>query len=214
MTGAPRRRALTTMASLKPSGTLTAGYATEERYLNLPNLLTVARILLIPVVVLVFWSPTPARSLAAAGVFLVAALTDLLDGYLARRRSQITRLGRLLDPIADKLLVLSGLILLVQFGRVAAWVAIVIIAREVAVTGIRMLAASDGVILSAEAAGKYKMSAQVIAILLLILGDSVLPWGVSLQVVGTAILYLALGLGLWSGWQYRVNYWRQGSSRS
>ena len=107
--------------------------------INLPNFLTVVRILLIPVFVVLFSDPTPDRSLAAAVVFVVAAVTDLLDGYLARRHSQITRLGRLLDPIADKLLVLSGLILLVQFDRVAAIVAILIIAREVAVTGVRAI---------------------------------------------------------------------------
>ncbi len=112
--------------------------------LNLPNFLTVVRILLIPVFVVLFSDPTPDRSLAAAIVFVVAAVTDLLDGYLARRHSQITRLGRLLDPIADKLLVLSGLILLVQFDRVAAIVAILIIAREVAVTGVRAISAARG----------------------------------------------------------------------
>src|SRR5581483_7004643 len=87
----------------------------QDANVNLPNLLTLGRILLIPVFVLLFSVPTPARSIAAAVVFVIAALTDLLDGYLARRRGQITKVGRLLDPVADKLLVLSGLILLVQF---------------------------------------------------------------------------------------------------
>ncbi|MEK7294543.1 MAG: CDP-diacylglycerol--glycerol-3-phosphate 3-phosphatidyltransferase, partial [Nitrospirota bacterium] len=125
--------------------------------LNLPNFLTVVRILLIPVFVILFSDPTPDRSLAAAVVFVVAAVTDLLDGYLARRHSQITRLGRLLDPVADKLLVLSGLILLVQFDRVAAIVAILIIAREVAVTGVRAISAAQGIVIEAETTGKYKM---------------------------------------------------------
>ncbi len=98
------------METYKPSDTFAAECAAQEQNVNLPNVLTVARILLIPVFVFVFASPTPERSLAAAAVFLVAAATDFLDGYLARRRSQVTRLGRLLDPIADKLLVLSGLI--------------------------------------------------------------------------------------------------------
>ncbi|HJU05863.1 MAG TPA: CDP-alcohol phosphatidyltransferase family protein, partial [Nitrospiraceae bacterium] len=102
----------------KPTNSLFAKLETQEANVNLPNLLTVARILLIPVFVLLFLTPTPNRSIAAALVFVIAAITDLLDGYLARRRSQITTLGRLLDPIADKLLVLSGLILLVQFQRV------------------------------------------------------------------------------------------------
>ena len=100
--------------------------AAQESNVNLPNVLTVARILLIPVFVLLFVTPTPERSLAAAVVFVGAALTDVLDGYLARRRGQVTKLGRLLDPIADKLLVLSALIVLVQVDRVSALVAILI----------------------------------------------------------------------------------------
>ncbi len=202
------------MPSYKSSETFPAECAGQEQNVNLPNVLTIARILLIPVFIVVFISPTPERSLAAAAVFLIAAATDFLDGYLARRRSQVTRLGRLLDPIADKLLVLSGLILLVQFGRVAAWVAIVIIARELAVTGVRALAASEGVILSAETTGKYKMIAQVVAILLLILDESLAPMGLNPHLAGTAVLYLALALGLVSGWKYVVSYWRQGSSKT
>ena len=134
---------------VKQTGPIAAGWEAGHPNVNLPNLLTLSRILLIPVFVLLFWTPTPGRSLAAAVVFVIAAVTDLLDGYLARRRSQVTKLGRLLDPIADKLLVLSGLILLVQLQRVAAVVAILIIAREVAVTGVRAIAASQGIVLSA-----------------------------------------------------------------
>src|SRR5579885_2664844 len=136
----------------------------RDAALNLPNSLTFVRLLLIPIFVALYATPTPERALAAAAVFGIAALTDLLDGYLARRRSEVTRLGRLLDPIADKLLVLSGLILLVEFQHVSAIVAILIIGREVAVTGIRAVAAAEGVIMSAEATGKYKMVAQVVAI--------------------------------------------------
>lgn len=175
---------------------------------NLANLLTLARILLIPVFVVLFSSPTPKRSLVAALVFVVAALTDLLDGYVARRRGQITKLGKLLDPIADKLLVLSGLILLVQFDRVAALVAILIIAREVAVTGMRAIAASEGIVLAAETIGKWKMTAQVVAIVLLILESSMLSLTRPLHLLGTGLLYLALILALVSGGQYLVNFWR------
>ncbi|OLB03978.1 MAG: CDP-diacylglycerol--glycerol-3-phosphate 3-phosphatidyltransferase [Nitrospirae bacterium] len=177
--------------------------------MNLPNLLTLSRILLIPVFVLLFWTPTPGRSLAAAVVFVIAAVTDLLDGYLARRRSQVTKLGRLLDPIADKLLVLSGLILLVQLQRVAAVVAILIIAREVAVTGVRAIAASQGIVLSAETIGKYKMVAQVVAIVLLILEDGIVPAAWNLHLVGTVVLYAALALALISGGRYLLSFWRQ-----
>lgn len=181
--------------------------------INLPNVLTAIRILLIPVFVVLFSNPTPDRSLAAAVVFVIAAVTDLLDGYLARRRAQITRLGRLLDPIADKLLVLSGLILLVQFDRVAAIVAILIIAREVAVTGIRAVSASQGFIIEAETTGKYKMVAQVVAIVFLVLEDSGLSLSWYFHKVGTVLLYVALALTLYSGWRYIMSFWRQSVSK-
>jgi CDP-diacylglycerol--glycerol-3-phosphate 3-phosphatidyltransferase len=194
---------------VKQTGPIAAGWGAGHTNVNLPNLLTLSRILLIPVFVLLFWTPTPGRSLAAAVVFVIAAVTDLLDGYLARRRSQVTKLGRLLDPIADKLLVLSGLILLVQFQRVAAVVAILIIAREVAVTGVRAIAASQGIVLSAETIGKYKMVAQVVAIVLLILEDGILPAAWNLHLVGTVVLYAALALALISGGRYLFSFWRQ-----
>ena len=197
------------MGSMKEAGALVGQRGLEQTNVNLPNLLTLARILLIPVFVVLFSTPTPERALAAALVFVVAAVTDLLDGYLARRRSQVTKLGRLLDPIADKLLVLSGLILLVQFQRVAAVVAILIIAREVAVTGVRAIAASEGMTLPVERTGKYKMTLQVVAIVFLILQDGLLLPSWNLHLIGTGLLYLALTLGLISGGQYFVAFWRQ-----
>jgi CDP-diacylglycerol--glycerol-3-phosphate 3-phosphatidyltransferase len=183
--------------------------ATQVSNINLPNVLTVARILLIPVFVVLFVTPTPDRSLAAAVVFTVAALTDLLDGYLARRRGQVTKLGRLLDPIADKLLVLSALIVLVQVDRVSALIAILIIAREVAVTGIRAIAATEGIIISAETTGKYKMALQVIAIVLLISEGTVLSDYGNVHLAGIVTLYLSLALGYLSGGQYVWSFWRQ-----
>src|SRR5574341_1042958 len=176
---------------------------------NLPNLLTFSRILLIPVFVLLFWAPTPGRSLAAAVVFVIAAVTDLLDGYLARRRSQVTKLGRLLDPIADKLLILSGLFLLVGLGQVPAWVAIVITGREVAVTGIRAIAANAGIVIEAERLGKYKMVFQVVAITLLIMANAAVPGLEFAFALGMALLYVALVLGVVSGAGYLVSFWRQ-----
>jgi CDP-diacylglycerol--glycerol-3-phosphate 3-phosphatidyltransferase len=193
----------------KPAGFVLVQGGTQESNINLPNVLTVARILLIPVFVVLFVTPTPDRSLAAAVVFVIAALTDLLDGYLARRRGQVTKLGRLLDPIADKLLVLSALIVLVQVDRVTALVAILIIAREVAVTGIRAIAATEGMIISAETTGKYKMALQVIAIVLLILEGTVLSDYGNVHLAGIVTLYLSLVLGYVSGGQYVWNFWRQ-----
>jgi len=177
--------------------------------LNLPNLLTLTRILLIPVFVVLFVTPDPNRSLLAAIVFVVAAVTDMLDGYLARRSGQVTKLGKLLDPIADKLLVLSALILLVNVDRVSALVAILIIARELGVTGIRAIAASEGFIIAAETTGKYKMALQVVAIVMLILeGTSLAALG-NLHLAGIVTLYLSLVLGYISGGQYVWSFWKQ-----
>ncbi|SLM50143.1 CDP-diacylglycerol--glycerol-3-phosphate 3-phosphatidyltransferase [Nitrospira japonica] len=180
-----------------------------QESLNLPNVITLFRILLIPVFVILFITPTEDRSLSAAVIFVVAAMTDLLDGYVARRTGQITRLGKLLDPIADKLLVLSALILLVNVDRVSALVAILVIAREVAVTGIRAIAAGEGMIISAETTGKYKMALQVVAITMLILeGTEVSEWG-NLHLAGIVTLYLSLVLGYVSGGQYVLSFWKQ-----
>ena len=126
---------------------LEAWRAVGQESLNLPNFITLVRILLIPVFVMLFFTPTPDRSLSAAVIFVVAAITDLLDGYIARRNGQVTKLGKLLDPIADKLLVLSALILLVNIDRVSALIAIFVIAREVAVSGIRAIAAGEGLMI-------------------------------------------------------------------
>ena len=193
----------------KEAGLVLMRSAGQESNINLPNVLTLVRILLIPVFVMLLIDPTPDRALSAAIVFVVAAVTDLLDGYVARKTGQITKLGRLLDPIADKLLVLSALILLVQVDRVSALAAILIIAREVAVTGLRAIAASEGLIMSAEVTGKYKMALQVIAIVLLVLEGTVVETIGNLHLAGIVTLYLSLILGYVSGAQYVWSFWRQ-----
>jgi CDP-diacylglycerol--glycerol-3-phosphate 3-phosphatidyltransferase len=180
-----------------------------QESLNVPNLITLTRILLIPVFVALFVMPDPDRSIMAAVVFVTAAVSDLLDGYLARRSGQVTKLGKLLDPIADKLLVLSALILLLNIDRVSALVAILILAREVAVTGVRAIAASEGLIIQAETTGKYKMALQVIAIVLLILEGTDLAALGNVHLAGTVTLYLSLLLGYVSGGQYVWSFWKQ-----
>lgn len=147
--------------------------------MNLPNALTVTRIFLVPLLVVVLLTkfeghallgiPTP---LLGAAIFGLASVTDWLDGYLARRRGQVTSLGRMMDPIADKLLTSAAFISLVQLGLAPAWIVAVIIGRELAVTGLRSLASSRGVGFGASSLGKVKMIAQVTAILLLILGQN------------------------------------------
>src|SRR5574342_578329 len=188
---------------------LAAWRAVGQESLNWPNFITLVRILLIPVFVALFITPTPDRSLSAAVIFVLAAVTDLLDGYIARRTAQVTKLGKLLDPIADKLLVLSALILLVNIDRISALVALLIIARELAVTGIRAIAASEGLIIAAETTGKYKMALQVIGITMLILEGTGLSELGNLHLAGIVTLYLSLILGYVSGGQYVWIFWEQ-----
>jgi CDP-diacylglycerol--glycerol-3-phosphate 3-phosphatidyltransferase len=188
---------------------LAAWRSVGQESLNLPNFITLTRILLIPVFVVLFATPTEDRSLSAALVFVIAAVTDLLDGYLARRNGQVTTLGMLLDPIADKLLVLSALILLVNIDRVSALVAILIIAREVAVTGVRAIAAGEGMVIAAETTGKYKMALQVVAIVLLILEDTFVSDLGNMHLAGIVTLYLSLVLGYVSGGYYVWSFWKQ-----
>ena len=135
---------------------------------NLPNLLTVLRILLVPVLVVALLEETRNGDLVAAFVFALASATDFADGWLARSRGDVTNFGKLMDPIADKLLIAAGLIALVYLDRLAAWIAMVIIAREFAVTGLRLVAAEQGVVIQASWLGKVKTSLQVAAIICLI----------------------------------------------
>jgi CDP-diacylglycerol---glycerol-3-phosphate 3-phosphatidyltransferase len=137
--------------------------------LNVPNVLTVIRILLVPVLVVALLEKTSDGDLLAAIVFAVASLTDAIDGYLARSRNSVTTFGKLMDPIADKLLIIAALIALVSLNRVAAWVAMVIIAREFAVTVLRVAAGTQqGIVISASSLGKLKTAAQVAMVLVLI----------------------------------------------
>ena len=116
--------------------------------LNLPNALTLLRILAVPVIVVALLGETPNGDALAAGVFALAAMTDGLDGYIARRRQDVTTFGKLMDPLADKLLIVAALVSLVSLNRLAAWIAMVIIAREIAVTGLRAVAVEQGVVIS------------------------------------------------------------------
>jgi len=175
-----------------------------ESSLNLPNSITLLRILLIPVFVWLYLESTPERTLWAGLVFAAAAFTDFLDGYLARRSGQITNLGKLLDPVADKLLVASGLILLVQVQQVAVWLAIVMIARELIVTGARAVAAKEGFIVPADSLGKFKVIGQIGGILCLIFQGAWPEAQAFLSLVGITLLYVALVFSLASGWRYLV----------
>ncbi len=170
--------------------------------LNLPNLLTLLRIFLIPF--FVFFYGRSGGDVVALAIFSVAALTDLLDGYLARRQSAITKLGQLLDPIADKLLIISALLLLVENGRIPAWITLLIVGREMAVTGFRVIAASEGIIMAAEQTGKYKVVFQMIALLLLLVDSP--PFPPLAHEVGWGLLLLSTLLALLSAGLYFTKY--------
>lgn len=176
----------------------------EKTPVNIPNLLTLSRILAVPVFILLLHDPTPLRALAGGIVFSLASATDWLDGYLARKWGQVTKIGKLLDPIADKILVTAALVILVKMELVADWIAIVIIGREFAVTGLRAIAASDGIVIPAETVGKYKVGAQIAAVLSLIL-DYHLGTG-WLTKTGIVIIWIAMVLAVYSGVQYFARY--------
>jgi CDP-diacylglycerol---glycerol-3-phosphate 3-phosphatidyltransferase len=176
--------------------------------MNLPNALTLVRMFLVPILVVVllteFEGPRivgVSKELLGAAIFALASITDWLDGYLARRRGQITWIGQVMDPIADKLLTSAAFISLIQLDLAPAWIVTVIIGREIAITGLRSLAHTKGITIVASPLGKGKMASQVTAILLLLLGAGPLPW---LAPLGTIALWVVLGLAVVSA----VDYYR------
>ena len=173
--------------------------------LNLPNALTLLRIFLVPLLVVVLLTRMPAKEYLALAVFLVAALTDLLDGWIARRWKKVTRLGMLLDPIADKILVSAALISLVDLQEADAWAVCIIVGREFAVSGMRAIAAGEQITISASSLGKWKMGAQVVGISLMILGarlDDIGLW----RMTGRAALYVMTVMAIVSGIDYFRKY--------
>jgi CDP-diacylglycerol--glycerol-3-phosphate 3-phosphatidyltransferase len=170
--------------------------------MNLANKLTFLRILLIPVFMWFVLMDMPYGKTLAAAIFLLAAVTDSLDGYVARKRNEITNLGKLLDPLADKLLVAAALILLVEIGRIPSWIAIIIIGREFLVTGLRGVAAAEGIVIPASNPAKIKTVVQIAALALLLLDDYFLALaGFS---PGVWMLYLALIFTVYTGCEYMV----------
>ena len=163
--------------------------------LNIPNTLTLLRIIAVPVVVVALLAEIPNGDLWAGIVFAVAACTDGLDGYIARRRDQVTTFGKLMDPLADKLLIVAALVSLVSLDRLQAWIAMVIIARELDVTGLRAVAVEQGVVIAASWMGKVKTALQVAAIIALIAVD---PATLAVDL----LVYAALAMTVISGADY------------
>jgi CDP-diacylglycerol--glycerol-3-phosphate 3-phosphatidyltransferase len=172
--------------------------------LNAPNFLTVLRILLVPVLVVALLDKTPGGDVLAAVVFAVASLTDAIDGYLARSRGAITTFGKLMDPLADKLLIIAALVTLVSLERLQGWVAMVIIAREFAVTVMRIAAQQQGVIIAAGTFGKVKTILQVAMVFSLIATDGTPAWLDALVYVTVAVTVLS-GLDYFFGLRRRLD---------
>jgi CDP-diacylglycerol--glycerol-3-phosphate 3-phosphatidyltransferase len=177
--------------------------ATTVVPLNLPNVLTVLRIMLVPALVVALLGNTPGGDVLAAVVFALASLTDFIDGYLARARDSITTFGKLMDPLADKLLIVAALISLVSLHRLAAWVATVIITRELAVTVLRLGATQMGVVMAASMFGKVKTCLQIAAILAVIAVHGHQAWVTGLLYVTVAVTVLS-GLDYFFGLRRRL----------
>jgi len=171
--------------------------------MNLPNILTFIRILSVPVIVLILLIRYEGNELIIFIIFILAAVTDSLDGYLARKRRQITVFGKLLDPLADKLLIVSVFICFVELGLVPAWMVVIIVSREIAVTGFRALASSRGINISASVLGKVKMNSETITIALLLLGERYLGKLYSIPQIG---LYLVIVTAVVSSIEYFIKY--------
>lgn len=169
------------------------------------NQLTAARVLLIPLFALAFYLPGKLGHLGSAALFALAAVTDWLDGYLARSRNEVTAFGRFLDPVADKLLVATALVLLVEAGRTPALLAAIIIGREIVISALREWLAHASSIVHVSWLGKWKTAVQMLAIVLLLVHDPVL--GLNTHLIGLALLWLAALLTLWSAWEYLSKAW-------
>lgn len=186
--------------------------------MNIPNRITLSRIFLIPIFIILLSVPfdwgnwnlggaiIPISHFSAAILFIVAATTDWVDGYYARKHNMVTNLGKFLDPLADKLLVAAALILLVELGLAPAWIVIIIISREFAVTGLRLVAASDGVVLAASQMGKLKTWVQIIAISSLLLHN--IPFSYLNFRFDIISLYAAMIITVVSGFDYFIKNWK------
>jgi CDP-diacylglycerol--glycerol-3-phosphate 3-phosphatidyltransferase len=214
----------------------------KQELFNLPNMLTMFRILLIPVVLFFLYYESRINSFIAAWLFALAAVTDYFDGWLARRKGLITVFGNFLDPLADKLIVMSTLVILIPLGRIPAWVVVLLLARDFSITGLRGIASSEGMVIAASQGGKWKTAFQLVGILALIihypypiavisdwlqnlvagtwfhrmladLGIPVRPW-VDFHVVGLWLIYMSLFFSIFSAWQYIRNFGREVNRRS
>lgn len=181
---------------------------------NLPNMLTLGRVAIIPPFVLFTYYGDPWHSFLAAGIFALAAITDVLDGWLARRMNIVTVLGKFMDPLADKLIVMAAMVMLTRLGRVASGVVIVLLAREFIVSGLRAIAVNEGVVIDASQGGKWKTAIQMFGIMGLLIHYShaidflIGTWVIDFNAVGTWLLYISMIWSVTSALGYFQGFWR------
>lgn len=168
--------------------------------MNLPNKLTLFRIFLIPVFIIVMMLNLPNKFLIACMIFIVASVTDAMDGQIARKYNLVTDFGKFMDPLADKLLVISALTTMIEYDLVAAWMVVIIVARELTVSILRAIAAADGKVIAASSGGKLKTISQMIAIVILLLGAH--TGNLVFLNIGKVTILIATLLTLYSGWEY------------
>jgi CDP-diacylglycerol--glycerol-3-phosphate 3-phosphatidyltransferase len=174
---------------------------------NLPNIITLIRISVVPFLFILLTEPGEFWSLILAILFALASITDMLDGYLARKYNMITTMGKFLDPLADKLIVNTAMILMIPIGRIPAWIVAVTIIRDLIVDGIRSIASSEGLYIQASTLGKQKTIAQLFAVTALMVWYPL--FGINSYIVGMALLYIALLLTIYSGLDYLVRFYRR-----
>ena len=179
---------------------------------NLPNLVTMGRVLFVPVVLYFMDNYSPVRSLIAAILYLIASMGDGIDGYLARSRGQVSVLGKFLDPVADKLMVTAVMVFMVALGRVPAWLVVVLVARDLAITALRSIASSEGIVISASRGGKIKTALQLVGLIMLLVHFRYPLLGLGINIdfntAGLVVLYLSLGASLISGVDYVLGFLR------
>ena len=172
----------------------------ETNIYNLANYLTISRVAMIPVIMFFLYFDSRATSFIASLLFFIASLTDWVDGYIARKNKLITVFGKFLDPLADKLMVISIMIMLIPLGRIDAWIVVLIIAREMTITGLRSIATTEGIVIAAGNLGKYKTGFQLASLIGLTMHYEY--YGFDFHYYGTILLWIALVLTLWSGYDY------------
>ena len=179
----------------------------KREIFNLPNIITLMRISVVPFLFILLTEPGEFWSLLLAILFAVASITDMLDGYIARKYNMITTMGKFLDPLADKLIVNTAMILMIPIGRIPAWIVAVTIIRDLIVDGIRSIASSEGLYIQASTLGKQKTIAQLFAVTALMVWYPI--FGVNSYLVGMVLLYIGLLLTIYSGLDYLVKFYRR-----